>query len=47
MINNYALDIYNNVTSPVKDFSLLRPGFYKGFANIKELKSPLGNKQHT
>jgi hypothetical protein len=31
----------------VSHFSILKPGFYKGFANIKELKSPSGNKQHT
>lgn len=33
--------------SPAGQFSILNPGFYKGFANIKDLKSPLGNKSHT
>lgn len=46
MINEYALNS-KNVFSPVSNFSILRPGFYKGFANIKDFKSILGNKSHT
>ncbi len=47
-INNYALaSLGFKADAAVSGFSLLNPGFYKGFANIKELKSPLGNKQHT
>lgn len=40
-------ELLRNSSNSVSHFSILKPGFYLGYYNIKELKSALGNKEHT